>query len=98
MLDAGPRIQALCKEAGLGNGKKRGTHQIRQSYATNRLSMGHDIVDVSKQLGIGLTYKYYYEWVQKKNNRQVDDLDHPKNTPYAHPTAPQERRVSEYVH
>ncbi|MDP6180536.1 MAG: site-specific integrase, partial [Desulfatiglandales bacterium] len=91
----------VCKEAELENGKKRGIHQIRHSYATNRLGLGHDIADVSKQLGhkdIGLTYKYYYDWVPKKNNRQVDALDDPKNAPYVHPTAPQEKRVSEYVH
>ena len=105
-LDAGRlrrRHYEVCEKAGID---KRGMHQLRHSYATTRLSKGHPITDVSKQLGhesIDLTYKTYYSWIPSEGNRQVNEIDDPEwNAPKRTLSAPgtdeQEKRVSEYVH
>ncbi len=105
-LDAG-RLRRwhydVCKKADL---KKRGMHQLRHTYATLRLSMGHSIADVSKQLGhesIDLTYGTYYRWIPSEGKRQVNDLDDtnwsaPDRTLYAPWDILEEKKVSEHVH
>jgi integrase len=64
-------------------------HDLRHSYATIRLLRGHNVGDVSYQLGhssIKMTYDVYTHWIPGKFKNEVDDLDnlHP-NTPYTHP-------------
>ena len=54
------------------------THDLRHTYATTRLLRGHDISDVSYQLGhssISITYDLYTHWIPGKFKSQVDDLD-----------------------
>ena len=58
-------------------------HDRRHSYATIRLLRGHNVGDVSYQLGhssIKITYDTYGHWMPGKFKSEVDELDHPKNT------------------
>jgi len=64
-------------------------HDIRHTYATVRLLSGHNIGDVSYQLGhssIKITYDTYGHWLPGKFKSEVDELDslHP-SAPYTHP-------------
>ena len=64
------------------------THDLRHSYATIRLLKGHDIGDVSYQMGhasIQITFNTYTHWIPGKFKSQVDDLDMHPNAPYPHP-------------
>ena len=61
-------------------------HDLRHTYATVRLLRGHNIGDVSYQLGhssIQITYDTYGHWLPGRFKRETDDLDR------VHPTAPQ---------
>lgn len=64
-------------------------HSLRHSYATIRLMKGHNVGDVSYQLGhssIKITYDVYTHWIPGQFKSEVDELDtiHP-NAPYTHP-------------
>ena len=64
-------------------------HDLRHSYATIRLLKGHNVGDVSYQLGhssIQITYDAYGHWIPGHFKSEVDELDemHP-NAPHAHP-------------
>ena len=51
---------------------------LRHTYATIRVAKGHNIVDVSEQLGhkdISMTLDVYTHWVPKKHKAEVDELD-----------------------
>ena len=65
-------------------------HDLRHTYATIRLLRGHNIGDVSYQLGhssISITYDVYGHWVPGRFKSEVDDLDMPiKNATQAQPT------------
>jgi integrase len=53
-------------------------HDIRHSYATIRISSGHNIADVSRQLGhasIKITIDTYYHWLPSQHTSQVAELD-----------------------
>jgi len=53
-------------------------HDIRHSYATIRINAGHNIADVSKQLGhesIKITVDTYYKWIDGAHSFQVAELD-----------------------
>jgi integrase len=65
------------------------THSLRHSYATIRLMKGHNVGDVSYQLGhssIKITYDVYAHWIPGQFKSEVDELDnlHP-NAPHTHP-------------
>ncbi len=72
--------------------RKIRVHDLRHCYATIRLLKGHNIGDVSYQLGhssISITYDVYGHWVPGKFKSEVDELDgaqpnatytQPKNT------------------
>ena len=64
-------------------------HDLRHTYATTRLLRGHNVGDVSYQLGhssIKMTYDVYTHWIPGKFKNEVDDLDNPHpNAPYTHP-------------
>jgi len=58
-------------------------HDLRHSYATIRLLRGHNIGDVSYQLGhssISMTYDIYTHWVPGKFKSEVDKLDFTNGT------------------
>ena len=60
-------------------------HDLRHTYATIRLLSGHNIGDVSYQLGhssIKITYDTYGHWLPGKFKSEVDELD------ILHPSAP----------
>ncbi|UCG14549.1 MAG: site-specific integrase [Deltaproteobacteria bacterium] len=53
-------------------------HDLRHSYATIRLLRGHNVGDVSYQLGhssIKITYDVYGHWIPGKFKSEVDELD-----------------------
>ena len=53
-------------------------HDIRHSYATIRIAAGHNIADVSRQLGhasIKITVDTYYHWLPNQNSSEVSELD-----------------------
>jgi integrase len=64
-------------------------HQLRHTYATLRIQTGHNIADVSKQLGhssIKITVDTYFHYIPGTSSTEVNDLDQntaPKCTPYA---------------
>jgi integrase len=67
-------------------------HSLRHSYATIRLMRGHNVGDVSYQLGhssIKITYDVYAHWIPGQFKSEIDELDtiHP-NAPYVHPQTP----------
>ena len=54
------------------------THALRHSYATIRLMKGHNVGDVSYQLGhssIKITYDVYAHWMPGQFKSEVDELD-----------------------
>jgi len=54
------------------------THALRHSYATIRLMRGHNVGDVSYQLGhssIKITYDVYAHWMPGQFKSEVDELD-----------------------
>ncbi len=64
-------------------------HDLRHTYATIRLLRGHNIGDISYQMGhssIKITYDTYGHWIPGKFKSEVDELDqaHP-SAPYMHP-------------
>ena len=53
-------------------------HDLRHTYATLRIQAGHNIADVSKQLGhssIRVTIDIYYHWIPGANRSEVNELD-----------------------
>ena len=53
-------------------------HDIRHSYATIRISAGHNIADVSRQLGhasIKITVDTYYHWLPRQHTGEISELD-----------------------
>jgi integrase len=79
-------FKACLKRAGLRSVR---FHDLRHTYATVRLTRGHNVGDVSAQLGhssIKITYDIYCHWIPGKFKNEVDELDRPRSTaPYAHP-------------
>ena len=56
-------------------------HDLRHSYAMIRLLRGHNIGDVSKQLGhpsIQITFDVYGHWIPGTFKSEVDELDTPR--------------------
>jgi integrase len=53
-------------------------HDLRHTYATLRIQAGHNIADVSKQLGhhsVKFTMDVYYHWTPGAKKSEVDELD-----------------------
>ncbi len=68
-------LKACLKKAGLHHQR---IHDLRHSYATIRLMRGHNIGDVSYQMGhssIKITFDTYTNWIPGKFHHEVDDLD-----------------------
>jgi integrase len=75
-------LTACLKLAGLRSIR---IHDLRHTYATIRLLSGHNIGDVSYQLGhssIKITYDTYGHWLPGEFKSEVDELDN------LHPSAP----------
>lgn len=74
-------LQKCLKKAGL---PKIRVHDLRHTYATVRILRGHNIADVSNQLGhqnINITMTYYFHYVPGKFKAEIDSLDS-LSTPY----------------
>jgi integrase len=53
-------------------------HDLRHSYATIRIQAGHNIADVSKQLGhasIKITVDTYFHWMPSEKREEIAELD-----------------------
>ena len=53
-------------------------HDLGHTYATIRLARGHNIGDVSYQMGhssIKITFDTYTHWIPGRFTNEVDDLD-----------------------
>jgi integrase len=53
-------------------------HDRRHSSATIRISAGHNIADVSRQLGhasIKITVGTYYHWILNQHTGEISELD-----------------------
>ncbi len=69
-------------------------HDLRHTYATMRIASGHNIADVSKQLGhhsIKVTVDIYYHWMPGVNKSEVNQLDS-QEAPNCTPTAPKQEK------
>ncbi|MFC1799181.1 tyrosine-type recombinase/integrase [Thermodesulfobacteriota bacterium] len=69
-------------------------HDLRHTYATLRIQTGHNIADVSKQLGhhsISITVDIYYHWMPGSGKSEVDQLDL-TTAPICTPSAPTEEK------
>jgi integrase len=70
----------------------RGTHAIRHTYATLRLSTGDPIAQVSKELGHSkpeITFRTYFKWMPKESRTDLSTLDETTNSEaFPHQTAP----------
>ena len=79
-------LMACLKLAGL---RKIRIHDLRHTYATIRLISGHNIGDVSYQLGhssIKITYDTYGHWLPGEFKSEVDELGNlHSSAPYMHP-------------
>jgi integrase len=67
--------------------RKIRVHDLRHSYATIRLLKGHNIGDVSYQLGhssISITYDVYGHWIPGRFKSEVDELDTTRSNPPPH--------------
>jgi integrase len=56
----------------------RTPHDMRHTYATLRLSAGHPLAEVSKEMGHStpnITYRTYYEFLPKESTSDIDILD-----------------------
>lgn len=72
-------------------------HDLRHTYATLRIQAGHNIADVSRQLGhhsIRITVDTYYHWMPGSNSSEVDELDG-KNAPIRTLSAPSHDSTNE---
>lgn len=82
-------IQKCLELAGL---RRIRVHDLRHSYATIRLMAGHNIGDVSYQLGhasISFTYDVYGHWIPGKFKNEVNELDDLQpSTTYTQPENP----------
>ena len=57
----------MCEKASL---RRVRIHDLRHSYATIRITAGHNIADVSRQLGhasIKITVDTYYHWIDMQD-------------------------------
>jgi integrase len=84
--------KALNKCLELAELRRIRVHDLRHTYATIRLLRGHNVGDVSYQLGhssIKITYDTYGHWIPGKFKSEVDELDNPQpSATYTQPTAP----------
>jgi integrase len=79
-------LEKCLKNAGL---KRIRIHDLRHTYATIRLLRGHNIGDISYQMGhssIKITYDTYGHWIPGKFKFEVDELDQAQpNATYMQP-------------
>jgi integrase len=77
----GWRIRVFNKAPEKAELRKIRVHDLRHTYATIRISEGHDIIDVSHQLGHhseAFALKPHHHWKPGKRKSEVDALDDQK--------------------
>ncbi len=73
-------LDRCCQAARL---RKVRTHDLRHSYATIRLMRGHNVLDVSNQLGHSsptITCDVYAHWSPGRFKTEIDALDNPQQS------------------
>lgn len=58
--------------------RRRTPHDLRHTYATLRLSMGHPLPEVSKEMEHSttrLTYETYYKWLPSEASSNISEID-----------------------
>lgn len=58
--------------------RRRTPHDLRHTYATLRLAIGHPLAEVSKEMGHSttkVTYTTYYKWMPSESTSDIADLD-----------------------
>jgi integrase len=90
-------FKKVFEKAGL---RKIRMHDLRHTYATMRIDAGHNITDVSKQLGhhsIRITIDTYHHWMPGSAKAEVDQLDL-EAAPNCTPTAPSDQKGINDIH
>ncbi len=86
-----------CERAGL---RRIRIHDLRHSYATIRITAGHNIADVSKQLGHAsykITVDTYDHWLPNQARNEVEELDQlGKDAPKRTLSAPKQKKESRH--
>lgn len=62
--------------------QRRTPHDMRHTYVTMRLSMGHSIQEVAKEVGHStpiITYRIYFHWIPAMSTSDIDELDRKSN-------------------
>ena len=76
-------------------------HDLRHTYSTLRIQAGHNVADVSNQLGhhsVKLTMDVYYHWIPGKQKTEVDSLDNLHlSAPLLHPEAVANKKADSEV-
>ncbi|WP_084503419.1 tyrosine-type recombinase/integrase [Desulfatirhabdium butyrativorans] len=57
---------------------RRTPHDLRHTYATLRLSMGHPLAEVAKEMGHSnakVTYETYYKWMPSESASDISEID-----------------------
>lgn len=74
--------------------RRRTPHDLRHTYATLRLSMGHPLPEVSKEMGHSttrLTYETYYKWLPSEASSDISEID--RKTTLTDPIPTQTKRA-----
>lgn len=74
--------------------RRRTPHDLRHTYATLRLSMGHPLPEVSKEMGHSttrLTYETYYKWLPSEASSNISEID--RKTTSTDPMPTQQKRA-----
>jgi len=92
LIDAAKlRTRVFNKALGKAELREIRIHDLRHTYATLRIQAGHNIADVSKQLGhhsVKFTMDVYYHWIPGAKKSEVDELDNLGDEKPTHPSAP----------
>jgi len=77
-------------------------HDLRHNWVTKRLSMGHNIVEVSREAGhssIKITVDTYYHWLPDHAGEDMDQLDQEQpNATYTQPSSPPKKHQPKFIH
>lgn len=76
--------------------RRRTPHDMRHTFASLRLALGHPLAEVSKEMGhasADVTFKTYYKHMPRVSATNIDELDGRKRS-YPHATPAQPERVN----
>jgi integrase len=91
-------FKKVLKEAGIRHIR---LHDLRHTWVTRRLSLGHNLVEVSQEAGhssIKITVDTYYHWLPDNSGEGIDQLDQTQqSTTHPQPDKPTGPHQSEYL-